>query len=160
MIIKENANEILKNFVESEKVIRVYDSLKIGIEKDNLVIIDTFLQNLLNQLFLELPKTIELEDSDIKENNPKTESIKKFVGGADKRFGVGLDLVCNYILKNKKLWFNFQGLSVNENANAIKFFEDKDLEYSSNDEVISVYNTMIDGLNKFYSTDVLKAIEL
>ncbi len=160
MIIKENANEILKNFVESEKVIRVYDSLKIGIEKDNLVIIDTFLQNLLNQLFLELPKTIELEDSDIKENNPKTESIKKFVGGADKRFGVGLDLVCNYILKNKKLWFNFQGLSVNENANAIKFFEDKDLEYSSNDEVISVYNTMIEGLNKFYSTDVLKAIEL
>ena len=160
MIIKENANEILKNFVESERVIRVYDSLKIGIEKDNLVIIDTFLQNLLNQLFLELPKTIELEDSDIKENNPKTESIKKFVGGADKRFGVGLDLVCNYILKNKKLWFNFQGLSVNENANAIKFFEDKDLEYSSNDEVIAVYNTMIDGLNKFYSTDVLKAIEL
>ncbi len=160
MIIKENANDILKNFVESEKVIRVYDSLKIGIEKDNLVIIDTFLQNLLNQLFLELPKTIELEDSDIKENNPKTESIKKFVGGADKRFGVGLDLVCNYILKNKKLWFNFQGLSVNENANAIKFFEDKDLEYSSNDEVIAVYNTMIEGLNKFYSTDILKAIEL
>ena len=160
MIIKENANEILKNFVESEKVIRVYDSLKIGIEKDNLVIIDTFLQNLLNQLFLELPKTIELEDSDIKENNPKTESLRKFLAGADKRFGVGLDLVCNYILKNKKLWFNFQGLSVNENANAIKFFEDKELEYSSRDEIIAVYNTMIEGLNKFYSSDVLKAIEL
>ena len=121
MKIKDNANEILKSFVESERVIRVYDSLKIGIEKDNLVIVDTFLQNLLNQLFLELPKTIELEDSDFKDNNPKTESIKKFVSGADKRFGVGLDLVCNYILKNKKLWFNFQGLSVNENANAIKF---------------------------------------
>ena len=160
MIIKENANEILKNFVESEKVIRVYDSLKIGIEKDNLVIIDTFLQNLLNQLFLELPKTIELEDSDIKENNPKTESLRKFLAGADKRVGVGLDLVCNYILKNKKLWFNFQGLSVNENANAIKFFEDKELEYSSRDEIIAVYNTMIEGLNKFYSSDVLKAIEL
>lgn len=160
MIIKENANEILKNFVESERVIRVYDSLKIGIEKDNLVIIDTFLQNILNQLFLELPKTIELEDSDFKDNNPKTESIKKFVKGDDKRFGVGLDLVCNYILKNKKLWFNFQGLSVNENANAIKFFEDKELEYSSNDEIIAVYNTMIEGLNKFYSTDILNSIEL
>ena len=160
MIIKENANEILKNFVESERVIRVYDSLKIGIEKDNLVIIDTFLQNILNQLFLELPKTIELEDSDFKDNNPKTESIKKFAKGDDKRFGVGLDLVCNYILKNKKLWFNFQGLSVNENANAIKFFEDKELEYSSNDEIIAVYNTMIEGLNKFYSTDILNSIEL
>ncbi len=160
MKIKDNANEILKSFVESERVIRVYDSLKIGIEKDNLVIVDTFLQNLLNQLFLELPKTIELEDSDFKDNNPKTESIKKFVSGADKRFGVGLDLVCNYILKNKKLWFNFQGLSVNENANAIKFFEDKELEYSSNDEIIAVYNTMIEGLNKFYSTDLLKSIEL
>lgn len=160
MIIKENANEILKNFVESERVIRVYDSLKIGIEKDNLVIIDTFLQNILNQLFLELPKTIELEDSDFKDNNPKTESVKKFVKGDDKRFGVGLDLVCNYILKNKKLWFNFQGLSVNENANAIKFFEDKELEYSSNDEIIAVYNTMIEGLNKFYSTDILNSIEL
>ena len=67
MKIKDNANEILKSFVESERVIRVYDSLKIGIEKDNLVIVDTFLQNLLNQLFLELPKTIELEDSDFKD---------------------------------------------------------------------------------------------
>lgn len=160
MIIKENANDVLKNFVEAEKVIRIYDALKVGLEKDNLVIIDTFLQNLLNQLFLEVAKTIELEDSDIKDNNPKTESVKKFIKGEDKRFGVGLDLVCNYILKNKKLWFNFQGLSVNENANAIKFFEDKELEYSSNDEIKSVYNTMIEGLNKFYSSNVLVSIEL
>ena len=160
MKIKENANEILKNFVESEKVIRVYEALKLGIEKDNLVITDTFLQNLLNQLFIELPKTVELLDSDFKDNNPKTESIKKFVKGEDKRFGVGLDFVCNYILNNRKLWFNFQGLSVNENANAIKFFEDKELEYSSNDEIKLVYNTMIDGLNKFFGIDILKSIEL
>ena len=75
MIIKENANDVLKNFVESEKVIRIYDALKVGLEKDNLVIIDTFLQNLLNQLFLEVAKTVELEDSDIKDNNPKSETI-------------------------------------------------------------------------------------
>ena len=155
MIIKENANDVLKNFVEAEKVIRIYDALKVGLEKDNLVIIDTFLQNLLNQLFLEVAKTVELEDSDIKDNNPKTESVKKFIKGEDKRFGVGLDLVCN-----KKLWFYFLGLSVNENDNAIKFFEDKELEYSSNDEIKSVYNTMIEGLNKFYSSDVLVSIEL
>ena len=55
---------------------------------------------------------------------------------------------------------NVPGLSVNENANAIKFFEDKELEYSSNDEIIAVYNTMIEGLNKFYSSDVLVSIEL
>lgn len=160
MLVKDNAIETLKNFVESEKVIRVFDALKVGIEKDNLVIIDTFLQNVLNQLFLEIPKTVTLEDSDIKENNPKTESIKKFINGDDKRFGVGLDLVCNYILKNKKLWFNFQGIAVNENANAIKFFDDKELEYSSNDEIKLVYNSMIDGLNKFYNSDVLEAIKL
>ena len=47
-----------------------------------------------------------------------------------------------------------------KNANAIKFFEDKELEYSSNDEIKSVYNTMIEGLNKFYSSDVLVSIEL
>lgn len=160
MLVKENAIDTLKNFVESEKVIRVFDALKIGINNDNLVIIDTFLQNVLNQLFLELPKTIELEETDIKENNPKTESIKKFLKGEDKRFGVGLDLVCNYILKNKKLWFNFQGIAVNENANAIKFFDDKELEYSSNDEIKLVYNSMIDGLNKFFSSDILEAIKL
>ena len=160
MVVKENSVELLKTFTESEKVIRVFDALKVGIANDNLVIIDTFLQNLLNQLFLEIPKTIELEDSDIKENNPKTESIKKFVKGEDKRFGVGLDLVCNYLLKNKKLWFNFQGIAVNENANAIKFFDDKELEYSSNDEIKLVYNSMIDGLNKFYQSDVLDAIKL
>ena len=84
MIIKENANDVLKNFVEAEKVIRIYDALKVGLEKDNLVIIDTFLQNLLNQLFLEVAKTVELEDSDIKDNNPKTESVKKFIKGEER----------------------------------------------------------------------------
>ena len=119
MIIKENAVEALTKFTEEEKLIRVLDALKVGVEKDNLVIVDTFLQNVLNQLFLEVAKTVEAEESDFKENNQKTESIKKFLKGDDKRFGVGLDLVCNYLIKSKKLWFNFQGLSVNENANAI-----------------------------------------
>ena len=155
MIIKENAIEALTKFTESEKLVRVLDALKVGIEKDNLVIIDTFLQNVLNQLFLEIPKTIEALDADFKENNQKTESVKKFLKGDDKRYGVGLDLVCNYLIKSKKLWFNFQGLAVNENANAIKFFEDKELEYSSAEEIKDVYNSIVDGLNKFYSTDVL-----
>lgn len=160
MIIKENAVEALTKFTEEEKLIRVLDALKVGVEKDNLVIVDTFLQNVLNQLFLEVAKTVEAEESDFKENNQKTESIKKFLKGDDKRFGVGLDLVCNYLIKSKKLWFNFQGLSVNENANAIKFFEDKELEYSSSEETKDIYNSIIDGLNKFYSTDVLDSIKL
>ncbi|MCR5112895.1 MAG: hypothetical protein K6A63_03035 [Acholeplasmatales bacterium] len=160
MKIKENAVEALTKFTEEEKLIRVLDALKVGVEKDNLVIVDTFLQNVLNQLFLEVAKTVEAEDSDFKENNQKTESIKKFLKGDDKRFGVGLDLVCNYLIKSKKLWFNFQGLSVNENANAIKFFEDKELEYSSSEETKDIYNSIIDGLNKFYSTDVLDSIKL
>ena len=48
MVVKENSVELLKTFTESEKVIRVFDALKVGIANDNLVIIDTFLQNLLN----------------------------------------------------------------------------------------------------------------
>lgn len=159
MVVNENANESIIKFLSTEKVIRVYEALKIGLEKDNLVVIDVFLQNLLQQVFQELPKVVTIDIEEL-ESNQRTDSIKKFIKGEDTRFNVGLDFVCNYVLKNKKLWYNIKGLSINENANLIKYFEEKDLEYSSADEIKNIYNMLIDALNKTFESDVFSVIEL
>lgn len=160
MVINENANDLLKEFFNKEKVIRVYDALKIGVDNDNLVIIDTYLQNLLTQVFFELTKVVTLEDEDLKDSGQRGDSIKKFIKGEDNRFGVGLDFVLNYVLKNRKLWYNIKALAINENANVIKYYEDKDLEASSTEEIKTVYNSLIDSLNKLFSTDAFNSIAL
>ena len=159
MNIKNDAKQIIDELVESDVIIRVHDALKIGVEKDNLVITSTFAQNMLNQLFLSMPKLITL-DEELKDSNPKVESIKKFLEGNDKRFGVGLDLVCNYVIKNKRLWFNIQGLSINENANTIKFFENKDLEFVPTEDIVKIYNELLDALNKVFDTNSFDKIKL
>ncbi|MCR5350073.1 MAG: hypothetical protein K6E20_03675 [Acholeplasmatales bacterium] len=159
MIIKNDAEQIIENLVESDVIIRVYDALKIGVEKDNLVIASTYAQNILNQLFLAMPKLVTL-DEELKESSPKVESIKKFMEGNDKRFGVGLDLVCNYVIKNKRLWFNIQGLSINENANTIKFFENKDLEFVPTEDIVKIYNELLDALNKAFDVNSFDKIKL
>lgn len=160
MVINENANDLLREFFNKEKVIRVYDALKIGVDNDNLVIIDTYLQNLLTQVFFELTKVVTLEDEDLKDSGQRGDSIKKFIKGEDNRFGVGLDFVLNYVLKNRKLWYNIKALAINENANVIKYYEDKDLEASSTEEIKTVYNSLIDSLNKLFSTDAFNSIAL
>ena len=159
MNIKNDAKQIIDELVESDVIIRVHDALKIGVEKDNLVITSTFAQNMLNQLFLSMPKLITL-DEELKDSNPKVESIKKFLEGNDKRFGVGLDLVCNYVIKNKRLWFNIQGLSINENANTIKFFENKDLEFVPTEDIVKIYNELLDALNMVFDTNSFDKIKL
>ena len=159
MILKDNCENLINELLDSEKIIRIYDALKIGVEKDNLVIISTYSQNILNQLFLSMPKFVEL-DNELNDTNPKVESIKKFMEGSDKRFGVGLDLVCNYVIKNKRLWFNIQGLSINENANVVKFFEDKDLEYVPTEDIVKTYNELLEALNKALNTNSFDKIKL
>lgn len=160
MIFNENSKQILDEAFSSFEFQRVLDAAKIGVGSDNLVIVSTFMQNVLNQLFLNVSKAIKLEDTDIKENNQKTESIKKYLEGNDKRFSVGLDLICNYVIKNKRMWFNIQGLSINENANTVKFFESKDLEFVPTNDIVKTYNELLDALNKAFNIDSFDIIKL
>ena len=159
MIIKNDAQQIIDELVESDVIVRVYDALKIGVEKDNLVIISTYAQNILSQIFLTIPKLVTL-DEELKDSSPKVESIKKFMEGNDKRFGVGLDLACNYVAKNKRLWFMIQGLSINENANTIKFFENKDLEFVPTEDIVKTYNELLDALDKALNVNSFGKIKL